>query len=176
MNASRNLDRKARSLLPDHRPLASAVIDFCWATRARLDGSVATSATALAAAGRMTDLVTAAQREGIVTDVQQATLDADTNALVDCLGGCERIVQTPLPFAYVVHLRRALLLYCGTLPFVLVEALGVYTIPATLLVAYVLLGIEEIGVEIESPFGDAPNDLPLDRICSSIEATLRTEA
>jgi putative membrane protein len=31
-----------------------------------------------------------------------------------------------------------------------------------------LLGVEEIGTEIESPFGDDANDLPLDEICSTI--------
>ena len=176
VNAARNLDRKARSLLVEHRPLAEAVIDFCWATRARLGGTIPTAATALAAAARMTDLVTTAQRGGAITDVQQAMLDRDVSMLVDCLGGCERIALTPLPFAYVVHLRRALLLYCGTLPFVLVETFGVYTIPATLFVSYILLGIEEIGMEIENPFGNAPNHLQIDRICTSLEATLRREA
>ena len=39
------------------------------------------------------------------------------------LGACERIRKTPLPFVYVVHLRRALILYCFTLPFALVDAL-----------------------------------------------------
>ena len=28
-----------------------------------------------------------------------------------------------------------------------------------------LVGIEEIGLEIEDPFGDDPNDLPIEQIC-----------
>jgi putative membrane protein len=32
----------------------------------------------------------------------------------------------------------------------------------------VLLGIEEIGTEIENPFGDDANDLPLEEICMTI--------
>ena len=46
-------------------------------------------------------------------------------------------------------------------------------IPVTGLVTFVLLGIEEIGVEIEDPFGTDDNDLPLDRFCSTIERDLR---
>ena len=32
-----------------------------------------------------------------------------------------------------------------------------------------MFGIEEIGVQIEDPFGYDPNDLPLDRIGQTIE-------
>ena len=85
------------------------------------------------------------------------------------LGGCERIRKTPLPFAYVVHLRRALVIYCFTLPFALVETFGWVTVLDTLLVAYVFFGIEEIGVEIEGPFGFDDNDLPLEAICETIQ-------
>ncbi|HEY9705806.1 MAG TPA: bestrophin family ion channel [Allocoleopsis sp.] len=34
--------------------------------------------------------------------------------------------------------------------------------------AFVLFGIEEIGIEIENPFGCDPNDLPLDTLCDGI--------
>jgi putative membrane protein len=42
-----------------------------------------------------------------------------------------------------------------------------------LLIAYTLFGIEEIGVQIEDPFGADDNDLPLEDICTKIEANLR---
>jgi len=47
--------------------------------------------------------------------------------------------------------------------------------PAVLIVmlfGYAFIGIEEIGVEIEDPFGTDPNDLPLDKICQTIQSTL----
>ena len=93
--------------------------------------------------------------------------------LTDYLGACERIQKTPLPFAYVVHLRRALLLYCFLLPLVLMEPFGWWTVPATFLLAYVFFGIEEIGVEIDGPFGQDENDLPLERFCEVVERDLR---
>jgi putative membrane protein len=92
--------------------------------------------------------------------------------LIDYIGACERIHKTPLPFAYVVHLRRALILYCITLPFALIESYGWSTVIDTLLIAYILFGIEEIGVEIEDPFGEDDNDLPLEKICATIEGNL----
>jgi len=35
-------------------------------------------------------------------------------------------------------------------------------------ISFVLFGIEQIGNEIENPFGHDTNDLPLDEICSSM--------
>jgi len=37
------------------------------------------------------------------------------------------------------------------------------------LISFTLLGIEEIGLEIENPFGYDTNDLPLDHICNTIK-------
>ena len=59
-----------------------------------------------------------------------------------------------------------------TLPLAIVQKFGLMTIPATLVVAYVMFGIEEIGVEIEDPFGADTNDLPLEKICDVIEQNL----
>jgi ion channel-forming bestrophin family protein len=113
-----------------------------------------------------------ARERGFITDVIQVALDQNLQQLVDYLGGCERIRKTPLPFAYVVHLRRALVIYCFTLPFALVESFGWFTALDVLFVAYMFFGIEEIGVEIEGPFGDDANDLPLHDICETIDNNL----
>jgi len=90
------------------------------------------------------------------------------NLMVDCLGGCERILKTPIPLAYNIHLKQLLLLYCLTLPFQLIDDLGWWTGLMTGLVSFTLFGIEEIGVEIENPFGEDANDLPLDAICQTV--------
>ena len=113
-----------------------------------------------------------ARRGGALTDHEQMLMDSQVAALIDAIGACDRIHKTPLPFAYVVHLRRALILYCATLPFAMLDDFGWGSIAVTGLVTYVLLGIEEIGVEIEDPFGDGPNDLPLDRFCETIHRNL----
>jgi putative membrane protein len=41
------------------------------------------------------------------------------------------------------------------------------------IVAFGLYGIEEIGVEIEDPFGRDPNDLPMDAIVETIRRNVR---
>lgn len=90
------------------------------------------------------------------------------NQLIDMLGGCERILKTPIPLAYAVHLKQLLLIYCLTLPFQLVAQLSWWTSPVVVLISFTLFGIEEIGVEIENPFGHDANDLPLDAICKTM--------
>lgn len=90
------------------------------------------------------------------------------DTMVDQLGGCERILRTPMPLAYAIHLKQLLLLYCLSLPFQMVGSLGWWTGPIVALISFTLFGIEEIGIEIENPFGRDPNDLPLDAICDTM--------
>ena len=77
-------------------------------------------------------------------------------------------MKTPIPFAYAHHIKAFLFIFCLTVPFAMVEAMAWYTPLAAVVLAFALLGIDEIGVEIEDPFGDDPNDLPLDRIGATI--------
>jgi putative membrane protein len=48
--------------------------------------------------------------------------------------------------------------------------MSAFMIPATMLAALTLLGILGIGYEIENPFNDDYNDLPLDDFCKVIQA------
>lgn len=113
-----------------------------------------------------------ARRAGLISDYIFGILDQNVQLLVDYLGICERICKTPLPFAYVVHLRRAMVLYCYSLPFALVEGIGWLAPLGVLIISYVFYGIEEIGVEIENPFGFDENDLSLEEHCETIQNDL----
>ena len=90
------------------------------------------------------------------------------NQMVDVTGICERILRTPIPLAYSIHLKQLLLIYCLSLPFQMVDQLEWMTAPLVSLISFTLLGIEEIGIQIEDPFGRDPNDLPLDNICNTM--------
>ncbi len=124
---------------------------------------------ALYVAKKMTEVLVEARQDGVTSDFLHTALDQNIQLLVDYVGGCERIRKTPLPFAYVIHLRRVLVLYCFTLPFAMVETFGWATILDVLMIAYTFFGIEEIGVEIEGPFGYDANDLPMEDICITIQ-------
>lgn len=112
-------------------------------------------------------------QEGKINVYQLNGMQELVSFLVNCLGGCERILKTPIPLAYAIHLKQLLLLYCFTLPFQIVEQLDFWTGPMVALVSFTLLGIEEIGLEIENPFGSDFNDLPLDTICQTIQKNIQ---
>jgi putative membrane protein len=103
---------------------------------------------------------------------QLTSMQALVNELVDILGGCERILKTPIPLAYAIHLKQLLFIYCITLPFQLVSVVGWWTGALVALIGFTLFGIEEIGVEIEDPFGTDPNDLPLDPLCQTMSQNI----
>jgi predicted membrane chloride channel (bestrophin family) len=87
----------------------------------------------------------------------------------DILNGTERILNTPLPLAYSIAIAQTTWVYILLLPFQLVDTLDWITIPATIFAAYIILGLALIGREIENPFGDDVNDLPLEGFCKRIE-------
>ncbi len=99
-------------------------------------------------------------------------IHAQISTLVDSLGMCERIQKTPIPIAYSIHLKQILLVYCIFLPFQFVDSFGWTTGFASIMMTFVLLGIEEIAEEIEDPFGTDHNDLPLDQICQTINRNI----
>ncbi|MEM9808516.1 MAG: bestrophin family ion channel [Cyanobacteria bacterium P01_D01_bin.56] len=108
-----------------------------------------------------------------INPYQLQAMTEQLNSLVDALGGCERILKTPLPLAYSIHLKQLLVMYCLALPFQVVSELNWWTIPVVSLVAFAVFGVEEIGLEIENPFGCDPNDLPLNAICQTMERNIQ---
>ncbi|GAB4816433.1 hypothetical protein N2152v2_003479 [Parachlorella kessleri] len=70
----------------------------------------------------------------------------------DCLGGCERILRTPIPLYYTRHTSRFMMIWLTLLPFALWPACEWATVPLSGIIAFLLLGVEEIGVAIEEPF------------------------
>ncbi|CAO2649923.1 Nn.00g012150.m01.CDS01 [Neocucurbitaria sp. VM-36] len=102
-----------------------------------------------------------------VSIYQTQSLNALTT-MNDVLTGTDRILNTPLPIAYSIAISQITWVYILLLPFQLFKSLGWVTIPASVFAAYIILGIALIGREIENPFGDDVNDLPLDAYCEQI--------
>lgn len=93
-------------------------------------------------------------------------------ALNDVLTGTERVLTTPLPVAYAIAISQITWVYVFLLPFQLVGVLNWVTIPATVAAGYIILGLLFIGREIENPFGQDVNDLPMELYCAQIAAEL----
>ena len=114
--------------------------------------------------------------EGGLHDMRRPAFEARclgaVESMVGCLTGCERILRTPCPPGYVGLLRCVCFVWMLMMPFTLVEVLGWLMIPVVSLTSLLVLAIEQIGVEIENPFGDDANDLPLHAYCLTVEADL----
>jgi len=104
-----------------------------------------------------------------ILDVPTAnTLLQALNQLVDSLTGLERILTTPIPFSYSVHLWVVTTLYCFAMPFQLWPTIGWWSIPGTIASSFIYFGFLVAGEEIENPFGYDKNDLNLDHFTHNI--------
>ncbi|ORZ36246.1 Bestrophin, RFP-TM, chloride channel-domain-containing protein [Catenaria anguillulae PL171] len=98
---------------------------------------------------------------------QFGSINLAINVMVETLTSLERVATSRIPTAYVVHYKQLIWLYLLLLPFQLVPAFGpqgglIWSPIMTFLVAFVFLGVDAIGNEIEQPFGTDAGDLPLD--------------
>ncbi len=114
----------------------------------------------------------AGARQGLHPQVA-AVMEQGLMDLTGVQGGCERIANTPIPFAYSVIVHRTVTIYCFLLPFGLLGNAGVLTPLMVTFVAYTFLALDALNEELEDPFGAAPNDLALTSMSRGIEITLR---
>ena len=117
----------------------------------------------------LTERLAELARAGALPETRLFAMDQNITVLTDCFAGCERIARTPVPFAYAQHIKTLTVLFCFTAPFAMSADMGWYTPFASGVLSFALFGIDEIGVEIEDPFGHDPNDLPVDGIGDGID-------
>jgi len=100
-------------------------------------------------------------------------LEGVSSRLIDIQGACERIKNTPVPLSYTELTHRVVALYVLALPFGLLQTTHEFTPIVVTLVAYAFLGLDVIGSQLEDPFEEDPQDLPLSQLSRTIENDLR---
>lgn len=118
---------------------------------------------------RMHDKIYEMRSEKKIDEWQFKILMNDISQFTDICGGCERIKNTPIPYSYSAFIKKFIFIYIMTLPVGYVFSLGYYVAPIVAMVFYVLASMELIAEEIEDPFGDDSNDLPITKISKNIE-------
>jgi len=88
------------------------------------------------------------------------------------VGACMKVKSTPMVFSYIATLRSFLLLWLATFPMALIGEFGWMAPPALSLIAFLFLNVEQMAVEIEQPFGDDANDLPMESYIMELETSL----
>lgn len=117
---------------------------------------------------RMRERITELYKQGIVKPEDLYILDTNLNALIDAIGACERIKNTPIPYSYSLFIKKFIFIYVITLPLAFVNMFGYYSALIATFVFYALVSMEVLAEEIEDPFGDDDNDLPIEQISASI--------
>ena len=125
------------------------------------------------AAGLIVGRVYELHRQGSIRAEELLLINGELSALMDICGACERIRNTPIPYSYSAFIKKFIFVYVITLPFGFALSLGYLSIPLVALIFYILGSLELIAEEIEEPFGADQNDLPMDRLCRTIEKTVR---
>ncbi|QND67858.1 hypothetical protein HB777_30550 [Mesorhizobium loti] len=188
----RNLARASAGLVDDRtelRGLLMEAIAFCHFLRGllrRVDAApqarafigdeteiVAKAANAPDAMVRgMGRRIAALRKAGAIDTIGYRILDERLSEIAAAQAGCERIMGTPLPFAYTLLLQRTAYVFCLLLPFGLVSAAGWGTPLFTALIAYTFFGLDALSEELEDPFGTEANDLALDGLCRVCEISV----
>lgn len=193
VNNARNLAIGLNGLLPDaHKEktrLAHLLIAFVFAMRSHLRNSKDDHDIDLVDEADRKPILEAKHRPNVIanqmmgrleelwqnkllTDIQQSILIERVMALIDIVGKCERIKNTPIPSAYSVLLKFFINLYVIILPFALVDEIGWACIPLILLMYYILMSIVLTAEEIEEPFGKDLNDLQMDALSNNIKTNV----
>ena len=196
INASRNLARMARNMLPEpeghdmKRTIVLRQIAYVNALRCQLrkqpappevlrflskeEASFALDRTNIAnglldGTGRRIDI---ARRNGWIDTIQQTQFEAILVDIANAQGGMERIKNTPLPNQYRFFPSIFTRLFCILLPIGLVETLGFATPIGSTIAGLMFLAVLQIGDDLVDPFADTIHDVPLNAMCRTIEIDL----
>ena len=112
------------------------------------------------------------KKENKISDTEMLFLDTQLSGFLDVCGGCERIKNTPIPYSYSSFIKKFIIFYVMALPVANVVNLGGFMIPITMFVYYVLMSLELIAEEIEDPFNNDENDIPMKAISQNIERSI----
>jgi len=120
------------------------------------------------------NMITTTFQRANIPAMDRMRMDESVSKLVDYLGACERIFKSPIPLVYTRLTARFLTAFMACVPLALWGSMGEswnhwVLVPASALLGLFLFGIEELGIQIEEPFGI----LPLEALCDgSIEAVV----
>jgi len=192
VNDSRNICLKVRSYVdvPNSEKvlMGELVVSFCYALKHHLRDTRPTRdlpgiepIATIPASKHLPALVTGKVfgmlqdwvEQGQINDFKLMLIDQHVRAFMDICGACERIKNTPLAVSYRAFMRQGIGLNLIIIPWYVIPQLGLlWSLPVVLISSYFLIGLELIAEDIEEPFGEDGDDLPLDSICNNIQKSV----
>lgn len=93
-----------------------------------------------------------------LSDMLLATLDARVAAIAALASSADRLKRQPIPPAYTRNTARFLAVWLFFLPLALWHPLQLWSIPACVIIAFLLVAVENVGSQLESPHPVLPVD------------------
>ena len=112
------------------------------------------------------------QTEERLSDERLWVLDSEARMLLEVCGACERIKTTLPSVSWRYFTRQSILAVLIMLPWGLVESFGVWAIPLTILISYIVIAGEAVARWVEEPFGRGEDHLDLESICEAIDLSV----
>jgi len=116
--------------------------------------------------------LTSFYQRGEIDPILFQNVDTTIARLCDAMGKCERIKNTMFPTQYSFFVHLVIFLFTIILPMGLIESIGRIAIPITFLISFLFFYMENISYVMQSPFENAPNDIPMTSLCRTIEINL----
>lgn len=106
---------------------------------------------------------------GRLDDTMHFLLEGDLRELALVEASCERIFTSPIPPAMSRHGTRSVIVFFLAMPFVFAASSTTWLSAVwTFVIAFLFLGIEELGVQVEQPF----QVIPLWQLCNQVQADI----
>lgn len=122
---------------------------------------------------QMGHLLKDARQRGWMDDYRFVSFEEALAEITNVQGACERIKNTPFPRQFDYFPRLFTNVFCLMAPVGLVASLGLLTPVASSLIAFMLLSLESFGSQIENPFENTINDIPMTALSRTIEINLK---
>eukprot|EP01052_Picozoa_sp_SAG31_P040595 SAG31_NODE_5916_length_2257_cov_1.160334_2_plen_308_part_00 len=107
-----------------------------------------------------------------ITNMEYQAMNKNLNMLIQGFNGVDKVHTVQIPFPYAQMILLFLTLYVFSAPFMFVALFGwACFLPASALCC-AFFGINEVALEIEDPFGEDENDLPLDPMGDALKADI----
>ena len=117
-------------------------------------------------------LVAEARARGWTDSMRMHRIESTMVDLSNAQGGMERIKNTPLPAQYGFLPWIFTQIFCLLLPVGFVDSLRLYTPLASTVVGFMVIGVMQIGDDLQDPFENRENDVPMTAMCRTIEIDL----
>lgn len=110
---------------------------------------------------------------GYTEDFRHIQFDNRIALFFGVMGRCERIKNTIFPRQYSYYSEIALWIFLTLLPWALIKELGYFTPFISLIISFFFVILGYVGNNIEKPFANSVNDIPITQLSRQMEIDLK---